>query len=169
MQVSSHLEEVLKEREALRLNAYQDSAGVWTIGWGATTYETGSKVQKGAVITIERANQLLNYHLGVAAAAVNSLVSANINQSQFDALVSFTYNVGSSAFQSSTLRGKVNLNPSDSTIPAEFRKWVYVTKNGVKIVSAGLVNRREEEIQIYSSGAENVKKKFGRGYLQRSV
>jgi lysozyme len=160
MQVSSHLIQTLKSRESLRLTAYTDSAGVWTIGWGATSYESGAKVVKGDVITLARAEQLLGYHVGIAAAAVNSQVTATLTQGQFDALVSFVYNVGSANFAKSTLRVLVNTNPNDfSRINAEFLKWVFVTVGTGKIKIQGLVNRRNEEIEIYASGDGNVKKK----------
>lgn len=158
MQVSAEALEILKDREALRLKAYQDQAGIWTIGYGATYYENGARVKQGDVITEERAVQLLNYHVGVAAAGVNNIVTATLNQGQFDALVSFTYNVGVPSFTKSTLRTLVNTNPNDlERIASEFRKWVYVTANGAKVKSSGLVARREEEIEMYTTGVTKKK------------
>jgi lysozyme len=160
MQVSANLITVLKNRESLRLTAYADSGGVWTIGWGATSYESGAKVKKGDVITRERAEQLLGYHIGIAASAVNSQVKTDLTQGQFDALVSFLYNVGSANFAKSTLRVLVNTNPNDfPAIKAEFLRWVYVTVGTDKIKVQGLVNRRNEEISIYESDYSAVKKK----------
>ncbi|WP_353720174.1 lysozyme [Dyadobacter sp. 676] len=156
MQISSQALEILKNREELRLTAYQDSAGVWTIGYGCTTYENGAKVKAGDKITEAKAVQLLGYHVGKAVATVNGAVTATLNQGQFDALVSFTYNVGGPAFQGSTLRELVNKDPSDLiVIQTEFRRWVYVTVNGKKVKSAGLVNRREEEIAMYRGGKKS--------------
>lgn len=157
MQASAEFLEVLKKREELRLTAYQDQAGIWTIGYGATYYESGAKVKQGDTITVARAAQLLNYHVGKAASDVNSVIKVELNQGQFDALVSFAYNVGP-AFKSSTLKTLVNTNPDDlDRISAEFRKWIYVTKNGVKVKSNGLVARREEEIEMYRSGTTKKK------------
>lgn len=166
MQISSQALEILKNREKLRLSAYQDSAAVWTIGYGCTTYENGAKVKAGDKITEAKAVQLLDYHVGNAISAVNSSISATLNQGQFDALVSFVYNVGGPKFQSSALRKLVNTDPNNVTaIAAEFRKWVYVTVGGKKVKSAGLVNRREEEIVMY----QGLKKKLnGSGSRRRS-
>ncbi|GGB98501.1 lysozyme [Dyadobacter sediminis] len=168
MQISSEGLEVLKNREKLRLTAYKDSGGVWTIGYGCTTYENGNKVKAGDVITEAKALQLLAFHVGKAAAAVNAGIKSVINQGQFDALTSFTYNVGTGAFAKSHLRVLVNTNPNDfDSIEAEFLRWVYdENENGVKVVVAGLVNRRKEEIEMYRNGS--VKKKLnGSGLRQR--
>lgn len=158
MQVSEEALEILKDREALRLTAYQDQAGVWTIGYGATTYESGSRVKQGDTITLARAEQLLAFHVGKSAAAVEAAITPTLTQGQFDALTSFTYNVGTGAFQKSTLRTLVNTNPNDiERIEAAFMQWVYVTVNGVKVKSNGLVNRRIEEVEMYKSGAAKKK------------
>jgi lysozyme len=157
MQISSQALEILKIREELRLTAYQDSAGVWTIGYGCTTYENGAKVKAGDKITEAKAIQLLNYHVGSAVATVNGGITAMLNRGQFDALVSFAYNVGGPAFKNSMLRELVNTDPNNLIeIAAEFRKWVYVTTNGKKVKSAGLVNRREEEIAMYQGGKKKL-------------
>ena len=158
MQVSSGLLETLKKREALRLTAYQDQAGIFTIGYGATYYESGARVKSGDVITLTRANQLLNFHVGLAASSVVNLVQSTLNQGQFDALVSFTYNVGITAFADSTLLKLVNSNPNNlEAIEAQFKAWNKVTVGGVKVVSQGLVNRRIEEYNIYKNGASQKK------------
>jgi len=158
MQISPEGLNTLKNREKLRLTAYKDQAGVLTIGYGCTTYESGAKVKAGDAITAARATQLLAYHVGVAAAAVNSGITATLNQGQFDALTSFTYNVGTGAFAKSQLRTVVNTNPADyERVYTELLQWVYVTVNKVKIKSNGLVNRREEEYRMYRTGS--VKKK----------
>lgn len=158
MQVSSEALEILKGREALRLTAYQDQGGVWTIGYGATTYESGARVKQGDKITEARADQLLAYHVGWAASAVETLITPTLTQGQFDALTSFTYNVGEPNFRKSGLRTLINTNPNDfERIEAAFMQWVYVTVNGVKVKSNGLVNRRAEEVEMYKSGT--VKKK----------
>ena len=78
---------------------------------------------------------------------VDTLVTKEINQNQFNALVSFAYNVGTGNFSSSTLLKKVNINPSDLSIKSEFLKW----NKANKIVLNGLTNRRNEEANIYFS------------------
>lgn len=148
MQVSNNLISILKNREALRLKSYQDSGGVWTIGWGATYYANGVRVKGGETITQAQAEILLNYHLGVAAAHVNRLITAKLTQSQFDALVSFTYNVGGEGLEISKLRKAVNADPNNyPPIRAGFYGWV---KAG-GVFSQGLKNRRDEEIALYES------------------
>lgn len=161
MQVSSEGLEILKDREALKLKAYQDQGGVWTIGYGATTYESGAKVKAGDVISEIRAVQLLAFHVGKAAAAVESLVSVDVNQGQFDALTSFVYNVGATAFAKSGLRTLINTNPNDlDRIEAAFMQWIYVTVNGVKVQSNGLIDRRKEEVEMYRSGTAKKKVRY---------
>lgn len=154
MQVSDAGYNLIKKWEALKLTAYKDGGGVWTIGWGATTYESGAAVKAGDKITVARAVQLLNFHAGNAAAAVNSNIKIALAQNQFDALVDFVYNLGAGALAKSDLRVLINTNPDDfDGIAKQFRRWVY---DDGKVVQ-GLVNRRESEIALYTSGA--VKKK----------
>lgn len=141
------------------LTAYQDSVGVWTIGIGSTYYEDGTKVKRGDKISLERAYELFQNILPKYEKEVNRLVTSNINQNQFDALVSFTYNLGGTNLGNSTLLKKVNKNPNDPTIASEFVKW---NKAGGKVL-AGLTKRRKEESELYFSGEQSesstVKKK----------
>lgn len=136
----------IKKHEGLRLRAYLDQVGVPTIGYGNTFYEDGSKVKLGESVTIERAEQLLKYMVDrVFSAGVSDLVKKEINQAQFDALVSFAYNVGVAAFRNSTMLKKININPCDPTIRDEFMKW---NKAGGRVLK-GLTNRRKEEADLY--------------------
>ncbi len=135
--------DLIKQFEGLRTESYQCQANVWTIGYGHT-----KGVYSGMKITKEQAEQFLKQDIITFENAVkNTLNGANLTQSQFDALVSFAFNVGTSAFKNSTLARKVKANPDDTEIASEFRKWVYV--NGA--VSKGLSNRREREVQLYFS------------------
>lgn len=121
---------------------------MWTIGYGITHYEDGRKVKKGDTITEKRANDLLKFHVNKVVCAVDGACSkVHLKQQQFDALVSFTYNVGENNFKSSTLLKKVNANPNDPAIRVEFMKWVY---SGHKF-SEGLKNRRKKEVNLYFS------------------
>lgn len=139
----------LTEGEAIRYTAYLDSVKVWTIGRGVTEYENGTKVKKGDTITPERERQLFQNTLKKYVANVNAKVASNINQNQFNALVSFCYNIGITGFNGSTLLKKVNKNPNDPTIRNEFAKWNKGTVDGVKKVIKGLVNRRKAEADLY--------------------
>ena len=133
------------------LKAYQCPAKVWTIGIGTTVYPNGSKVKQGDVITIDLAIDYLLHDLKTFQVAVDAFTTDLVNQSQFDALVSFAYNLGAGALKSSTLLKKVNVNPNDTTIQAEFEKWVYA--GNVKL--PGLIRRRKAEAFLYYKGQLN--------------
>lgn len=137
------------------LQAYKCPAGVWTIAWGNTFYEDGSKVMEGDEITQVRGDSLFNVILVQFEKDVISLLKARLNENQFSALVSFAYNVGSDidadiipeGLGDSTLLKKVNANPSDPTIRSEFLKW---NKSKGKILN-GLTRRRKAEADLYFS------------------
>ena len=97
--------------EGLKLKAYDDGVGVWTIGFGTTIYPNGIKVKKGDTCTEAQAKAYMAHDLKKFESAVNSAVTVSINQNQFDALVSLAYNIGKGAFEKSTLL-KI-LNESD--------------------------------------------------------
>lgn len=142
--------DLMKEFEGLRLEAYQDIVGVWTIGYGNTYYEDGTKVKRGDKVTKERALDLYTnianrFSDGVRNAIINP---DRVSDSQFSALVSLAYNIGLSAFKGSTLLRKVNANPCDPSIINEFLRW---NKAGGKVVN-GLTRRRQAESDLYSNG-----------------
>jgi GH24 family phage-related lysozyme (muramidase) len=145
MKVSNEGILLIKKFEGCMLNAYQCSAGKWTIGYGNTFYEDGTSVKSGDKISKERAEILLTLILVTFENDVKKLVKSNINQYQFDALVSFAYNCGVGNLKASTLLKKVNINPSDASIKSEFLKW---NKAGGKIL-LGLTKRREAESNLY--------------------
>jgi lysozyme len=137
----------IKKFEGLRLNAYKCPAGVWTIGFGSTFYENGSKVSEGDKITIDRADKLLIEIVQKFEISVRSLVKSKINDNMLGSLTSFAFNVGVGNFKKSTLLKKVNANPNDPTIRNEFMRW---TRGGGKVLK-GLVTRREAEADLYFS------------------
>jgi lysozyme len=136
---------IIRKYEGLKLRAYICPSGLPTIGYGATFYENGSRVQIGDVINIDRADKLLHFQVKLFADEVRRTVKSNINENQLGALVSFCFNVGGNAFSKSTLAKKVNANPNDPTIRNEFMRW---TRGGGKVLP-GLVKRREEEANLY--------------------
>ena len=136
---------IIRKYEGLRLQAYICPSGLPTIGFGATFFENGTRVQLGDKISRDRADQLLFFQVKLFAEEVRRTVKSNINDNQLGALVSFCFNVGGAAFAKSTLAKKVNANPSDSTIRNEFMRW---TRGGGKVLP-GLVKRREEEANLY--------------------
>jgi lysozyme len=136
---------IIKKFEGLKLQAYLCPANVWTIGYGSTFYENGSKVQPGDKITIERADRLLFDMVKRFENGVKGIVKSDLNINQLGALTSFAFNVGIGALQKSTLLKKVNANPNDPTIRNEFMRW---TRAGGKVLN-GLVKRREAESNLY--------------------
>jgi lysozyme len=136
---------LIEQFEGLRLSAYQDGAGIWTIGYGHTGLSGGpSRVKQGDVCTSAQADEWLEYDMNQSVRAVNTLVKAPINQNQFDALVSFTYNLGWASLEGSTLLRLVNArNPEQAA--AEFPKWNHVAGE----VSEGLTRRRLAEQALF--------------------
>ena len=137
---------LMHQFEGLKLTAYLCPAKVWTIGYGNTFYEDGTKVKQGDKITKERAEQLFfNITNKNFTEPLLKLLKKQINENQFSALVCFAYNVGIGNVSKSTLLKKVNANPNDLTIRNEFLKW---NKAGGKVLN-GLTKRRESEANLY--------------------
>jgi lysozyme len=145
MEVNKAGRDLIKKFEGCKLRAYKCPAGLWTISWGLTFYPDGTKVKEGDVITQQQAENYFNAIVDDFAKKVDALIKSNVSENNFSALVSFTFNVGIGNFQRSTLLRKVNANPKDATIPAEFRKWVRANGEVLK----GLVRRREAEAKLY--------------------
>ncbi|MCL1933978.1 MAG: lysozyme [Candidatus Azobacteroides sp.] len=144
MKTSDRGIELISSHEGLRLNAYKCPAGVWTIGFGHT-----KGVKQGDVITVTEALELLREDVRDAENTVNKNLP-NPNQNQFDALVSFVFNVGSGNFQSSTLLKKAKANPNDKSIADEFAKWNKARNGSGNLVELpGLTKRRREEADLY--------------------
>jgi len=138
--------ELIKSFEGFSAKPYRCPAGVPTIGYGATYYTSVRKVTMAdAAITKAEATVLLANMLGSYERAVDTYCIDTITQNQFDALVSFAYNLGTGALKSSTLLKKVNADPNDPIIRAEFMKWV----NAGGVTLAGLVRRRHDEADLY--------------------
>ena len=130
--------------EGLKLKAYDDGVGVWTIGFGTTIYPNGIKVKKGGTCTEAQAKAYMAHDLKKFESAVNSAVTVPINQNQFDALVSLAYNIGTGAFEKSTLLKKLN-ESNYKGASAQFNVW---NKGGGKVMQ-GLVNRRDVERKLF--------------------
>ena len=129
--------------EGLELKAYDDGVGVWTIGYG-TTIVNGINVKKGDTCTIEQAKSYMAQDLKKFESAVNTAVKIPLNQNQFDAMVSLTYNIGIGALKSSTLLKKLNAKDYKGAA-AQFDRW---NKGGGKVMQ-GLVNRRAKERKLF--------------------
>jgi lysozyme len=137
---------LIQEFEGLSLVPYLCSAKVATIGYGNTFYPSGKKVtMQDPPISLATAKWMLKETANKFAADVDKLIKANLNQNQFNAIVSFAFNVGIGALGKSSLLRKVNINPNDPTIAAEFAKW---NKAGGKVLN-GLTKRRAKEAKLY--------------------
>lgn len=140
--------DLIKSFEGFKSKPYKCPAGVATIGYGATFYTDGRKVSMNdQPINESQATDLLESMLSSFERYVDSYTRDDINQNQFDALVSFAYNVGPANLKSSTLLKKVNANPNDPAIRNEFMRW---NKGGGRVL-AGLTRRREAEADLYFS------------------
>jgi len=132
--------DLIKHFEGCELNAYKCPAGVWTIGYGHI-----KGVQEGDVITEQQADEMLVEELNEYENYINTLVTVPLNQNQYDALVSWVYNLGSSNLNSSTLL-KV-LNSGDyAGVPEQIMRW---NKAGGKVLE-GLTRRRQAEADLFS-------------------
>ena len=138
--------DLVKKFEGLFLKSYYCPASIVTIGWGSTMYQDGRKIKMGDVITLAQAEELLMWELNKKTIALHGL---NLNQNQFDACLSFIYNLGIGAFNKSTLLKKIKVNPDDATIKDEFMKWNKARVNGQLVELKGLTNRRKFEVALY--------------------
>ena len=132
--------EILKYFEGCKLTAYQDSVGVWTIGYGHT-----KGVFDGMTITQEEAEQMLLTELEEYEGYIEDMVTVPLTQNQFDALVVWIYNLGPTNFKNSTLLKELNAGNYNAA-GQEITRW---NKAGGKVL-AGLVKRREAEAQLFS-------------------
>jgi lysozyme len=131
--------ELIKKHEGLRLRSYLCAAGHYTVGFGHTR-------TAAANLTISRqlAEDLLMQDLQFAEIAVSSS-GVLLNQNQFDALVSFAFNLGSTAFRGSSLLKKIRLNASEDEIRHQFSRWVHAKGKPIP----GLIARRTDEANLY--------------------
>ncbi len=141
MKASVDAYELIKQFEGLRLEAYLCPAGIWTIGYGHT-----SGVSPNSFITTQEADEYLHRDVAAIEMQLNKL-NLSLRQCQWDAIVSFVFNVGIGNFKASTLLAKIRINPDDNSIIDEFLRWVYA--NGK--VMRGLQKRRLTEMKLYFS------------------
>ena len=150
MELSKNGLDLIKSFEGLRLSAYLDSASVPTIGYGSIMYPSGIAVKEGDTITEQQAEDLLSWEINIKTSAVSTYVlPVTLNQNQFDSLVSFAYNEGCGALHGSTLLKLILANPSNPAITNQFCVWDKIHVDGQLISSAGLLNRRRKEAELY--------------------
>ncbi len=139
MRPSSNAYDLIKCFEGFRRKAYYCPGMKLTVGYGTTR-----GVKPGMVVTHEQALELLKRDVQVFAEAINRLVKVPLNQNQFDALVSFVYNIGEGAFQKSTLLRLLNARKYEEA-SAQFSRWRFIQK----VASPGLANRRAAERALF--------------------
>lgn len=139
--------ELIKSFEGLGLKAYLCPSGILTIGYGHTGKVRGNKITLQTTITPEEAETLLKEDLTRFEKAVDSLVKVPLNSNQFDALVSFVFNIGINAFSGSTLLKLLN-NGDYNGASQQFKRWIY--GNGNKVLE-GLKKRRTAEEKLFNT------------------
>ena len=144
MHVSPSGVDLICNFEGLRLKAYDDGVGVWTIGFGTTKYPNGIRVKKGDTCTLDQAKAYMQNDLKAFEQTVNNAVKVPLNQNQFDALVSLAYNIGSTAFKNSTLVRQLN-EGNYKAAANQFNVWVNAGGKRMQ----GLVNRRAAERTLF--------------------
>tara|TARA_Y100001951_G_C11178069_1_gene204263 strand:+ start:164 stop:619 length:456 start_codon:yes stop_codon:yes gene_type:complete len=144
MNISQEGLSLIKKFEGCKLESYKCAAGVWTIGFGST-----SGVEEGMEISQERADMLLLEDVEVFEEAVNNLVEVDLEQNQFDALVAWTFNLGSTNLKNSTLLKVLN-DKNYEGVPEQIKRWNKATVDGERQVLEGLVRRREAESLLFT-------------------
>lgn len=139
--------DLIKKYEGFRPQSYQDSVGVWTIGYG-TTIINNQPVKQGMTITQDKALQLVQQEVNKLWSQIESILKVKINDNQMNALVDFAYNLGFGSLKTSTLMRLVNESKFDEAAN-QFPRWVYA---GGKVLP-GLVKRREAERQLFLQNA----------------
>jgi len=143
MTFSDNGKKLLKEVEGFSLTPYKDSGGLWTVGWGHCT-----GVYKPENVTMDDCERWFNEDAQEAARAVLRSISVPLAQNEFDALVVFVFNIGSTAFSSSGTLSALNRNDRPDFF-LRWAQWNKVTKNGVKVFDQGLLNRRIKEMLLF--------------------
>jgi GH24 family phage-related lysozyme (muramidase) len=147
---------LIKEFEGLYLKAYLCPAGIPTIGWGTTEYPDGRKVKIGETISEQDAERFLRHHVQVYVNALNNALKIPVNDNQYSALLSWTYNIGAGAMRSSTLIRVLNQG-NYAQAADELLRWDKATVNGVKRVLSGLARRRRSERELFLEPIESAR------------
>lgn len=148
MRISSKGIDLIAHFEGVKLRAYQDTGGIWTVGYGTTHYPDGRKIKEEDIISLEYAKTLFAYDLRKFETIVLSKVKRELLQREFDALVSFCYNCGTS-YKSGGKWKDYNIwkLAQNKTITPEYWQKLAITDNG--IVLEGLILRRKAESNMY--------------------
>lgn len=139
----------IKKHEGCRLNAYQDSVGIWTIGYGTIEYPNGFKVKKGDIITQKEADFFLEHNANEKYAAIKGYIKIVLNENQLTAIMSLVYNIGVGGFLTSTVLKKINNENPEAEIRAAWALWNKGRIKGELKELPGLTSRRKDEIDLY--------------------
>jgi lysozyme len=151
MEASDLAYQMIKHHEKLRLVGYLCPKGVWTIGYGSTRRVIGPER-----ISSSQAREWLNEDVGQVELQLKLMLLRDVKQHEFDALVSWIFNVGPAAARKSTLIRKLNLGHPRKEVAAELLRWNMITlPDGAKKSLKGLTARRESERQLYLTGRLN--------------
>lgn len=145
MKPSQNFFDLVEHFEGCKLTAYQDIAGVWTIGYGTTHYLNGTRVKEGDTCTLDNAKALL--YNGIRTASIPPM-----EQSQYDACLDFIYNAGQGAFNSSSLKMGIEMNADADSITEYFCMWDKAHVNGKLVEVKGLLRRRKCEAYLFNNG-----------------
>jgi len=149
---TSKAEDLIKLSEGLRLKAYLDPVGIYTIGWGNIFNFTKNRpVQKDDTITKAEAQLFFDIHLQGIVNGLKKLLKVNINENQFNALLSWVYNFNLQTLAKSTLLKLLNAGKSKELVANEFLKWNKGKVRGKLVVLPGLVTRRKAEKDLFLS------------------
>ena len=136
----------IQQFEGLKLTAYQDSVGIWTIGFGNIfNLDTGKPIKQGDVITQETADRWLKIEVDNLQAKMKKVITVPLNDNQWTALTSLVYNIGFGAFKRSTLLRLLNAGATKDEVAKQFLRW---NRAGGKEVK-GLTNRRQAEFNLF--------------------
>lgn len=138
--------DTIQQFEGLKLKAYKDSVGIWTVGFGNIfNLDTGNPIKEGDEITLETAERWLKIEVDNLQAKMRKVITVTLTNNQWTALTSLVYNIGFGAFKRSTLLRLLNAGASKEEVAKQFLRW---NKAGGKEIK-GLTNRRQAEYNLY--------------------
>ena len=138
--------DTIQQFEGLKLKAYKDSVGIWTVGFGNIfNLDTGNPIKEGDEISLETAERWLKIEVDNLQAKMRKVITVPLNDNQWTALTSLAYNIGFGAFKRSTLLRLLNAGASKEEVAKQFLRW---NKAGGKEVK-GLTNRRQAEFNLF--------------------
>jgi lysozyme len=143
-------EDLIKNFEGKKLKSYQDSVGVWTIGYGSIfNIDENRPVKKGDIISEETALRWLRFEIAQKQVDLKKLIKVPVTQNQIDSITSLAFNIGTNAFKRSTLLKLLNAGTDKKIVADQFLKWNKGTIKGKLQVIPGLTNRRILERNLF--------------------